>query len=86
MCGKCVCASIDVHNLLAVHLLCAGNLVNKMVAEMRMKVNGSCKEEKIHFYSAVSAGRHVSTYPPPPPIYLLAPPSFGSAPPPLPSA
>ena len=78
----CVCVAsvcIDVHYLLAVHLLCAGNLVNKMVAEMRMKVNGSCKEEKIHFFSAVSAGRHVSTYPPPPPlIYISAPPSLGS--------
>ena len=38
-------------------LLCAGNLVNKIVGEMHMKVNGSCKEERIHFFSAVSARR-----------------------------
>ena len=35
-------------------VLCAGNLINMMVDEMHMKVNGSCVEERIHFYSAVS--------------------------------
>ena len=29
-------------------------MVNVLVDEMHMKVNGSCKEEKIHFFSAVS--------------------------------
>ena len=32
----------------------AGRLVRSMIDEMNMKENGSCPEEKIHFYSAVS--------------------------------
>ena len=55
----CVCVHVCVYVCVCVKhrcsaVLCAGNLINMMVDEMHMKVNGSCVEERIHFYSAVS--------------------------------
>ena len=61
----CVCVCVVQMSLALLYcILCAGNLVNKIVGEMHMKVNGSCKEERIHFFSAVSARRCQHICPP----------------------